>query len=227
MYRFVSDPGETACGAFAACSPRPRWSCYGGEIPTSHIDTLAAGGLRFASFYNTARCSTTRAALLTGLYPHQAGMGHLGQQHGTLPWKRGFERTATTRYGELAFPREQSQPPTKFVYLDGREVPADSPEVGAGGWYGTEMFTDWALRFIDDACDRDMPFFVYVSHGAAHFPLKAPADVIARHGGRDTAGWDRLREERHHRQIALGLVDPTWPLAPRPGFANGACSTTR
>jgi arylsulfatase len=78
------------------------------------------------------------------------------------------------------------------------------------------MFTDWALRFIDDACDRDMPFFVYVSHGAAHFPLKAPADVIARHRGRYRAGWDRLREERHRRQIEMGLVDPIWPLAPRP-----------
>ncbi|HEY3392852.1 MAG TPA: arylsulfatase [Lacipirellulaceae bacterium] len=56
------------------------WSdfgCYGSEIPTPHIDALAAGGLRFTQFYNTARCSPTRASLLTGLYPHQAGMGHL------------------------------------------------------------------------------------------------------------------------------------------------------
>jgi len=51
--------------------------CYGGEIPTPNIDALAAGGVRFTQFYNTARCSTTRASLLTGLYPHQAGMGYL------------------------------------------------------------------------------------------------------------------------------------------------------
>ena len=231
--------------------------CYGSEIPTPHIDALAAGGLRFSSFANTARCSTTRAALLTGLYPHQAGMGHLdgirrphsqgthgrlhdrcvtlaevlaqagyhtsivgkwhlGQQHGTPPWDRGFRRTATTQFGELAFPTEQSPPATKVVYLDGRAVPADSPEVGVGEWYGTEMFTDWALKFVDDSLGQKMPFFLYVAHGAAHFPLKAPADVIARHRGRYRAGWDRLREERHRRQIELGLVDPIWPLAPRP-----------
>ncbi|MEX0611592.1 MAG: arylsulfatase, partial [Pirellulales bacterium] len=56
------------------------WSdlgCYGGEIPTPNVDALAAGGLRFTQFYNTARCSPTRASLLTGLYPHQAGMGFL------------------------------------------------------------------------------------------------------------------------------------------------------
>ena len=49
--------------------------CYGGEIDTPNIDRLAANGLRFTQFYNTARCCPTRAALMTGLYPHQTGMG--------------------------------------------------------------------------------------------------------------------------------------------------------
>ncbi|MGV3531621.1 MAG: arylsulfatase [Chthoniobacteraceae bacterium] len=51
--------------------------CYGGEIPTPNIDALAAGGLRYTQFYNAARCCPTRASLLTGLYPHQAGVGHM------------------------------------------------------------------------------------------------------------------------------------------------------
>src|SRR3954447_15498173 len=51
--------------------------CYGGEIPTPNLDSLAAGGLRFTQFYNCARCCPTRASLLTGLYPHQAGVGHM------------------------------------------------------------------------------------------------------------------------------------------------------
>ena len=51
--------------------------CYGGEIGTPNLDALAAGGLRFTQFYNTARCCPTRASLLTGLYPHQAGVGHM------------------------------------------------------------------------------------------------------------------------------------------------------
>ena len=50
---------------------------YGGEIATPNLDALAAAGLRFTQFYNTARCSPTRAALLTGVYPHEAGMGFL------------------------------------------------------------------------------------------------------------------------------------------------------
>ncbi len=49
--------------------------CFGSEIQTPNIDKLAANGLRFTQFYNTARCCPTRASLLTGLYPHQTGMG--------------------------------------------------------------------------------------------------------------------------------------------------------
>ncbi len=62
--------------------------CYGSEIPTPHLDALAAGGLRFTQFYNTARCSPTRAALLTGLNPHQAGVGRLAEESSLPPTER-------------------------------------------------------------------------------------------------------------------------------------------
>ncbi len=51
--------------------------CYGGEVHTPHLDSLAADGLRYTQFYNTARCCPSRASLLTGLYPHQADIGHM------------------------------------------------------------------------------------------------------------------------------------------------------
>ena len=51
--------------------------CYGGEVRTPNLDGLAAGGLRFTQFYNTARCCPSRASLLTGLYPHQADVGEM------------------------------------------------------------------------------------------------------------------------------------------------------
>lgn len=62
--------------------------CYGGEIPTPHLDALAANGLRFTQCYNTARCCPTRASLLTGLYSHQAGVGHMIKDD-QLPGYRG------------------------------------------------------------------------------------------------------------------------------------------
>src|SRR5437762_1708331 len=63
------------------------WSdlgCYGGEIRTPNLDALAAGGLRFTQFYNCARCCTARASLLTGLYPHQAGVGLMTSDRGAI-----------------------------------------------------------------------------------------------------------------------------------------------
>lgn len=62
--------------------------CYGSEIPTPNLDTLAAGGLRFTQFYNTPRCCPSRAALLTGLYPQEAGVGGMMEDRG-LPGYHG------------------------------------------------------------------------------------------------------------------------------------------
>lgn len=66
--------------------------CYGGEISTPHIDSLARKGMSFSKFYNTGRCCPTRASLMTGTYPHRAGVGHM---LGTS--KNGLY------YGELSF----------------------------------------------------------------------------------------------------------------------------
>ena len=63
--------------------------CYGSEIKTPNLDKLAGNGLRFTQFYNGARCCPTRAALLTGLYCHQAGVGHMVQDKGN-PAYQGY-----------------------------------------------------------------------------------------------------------------------------------------
>jgi arylsulfatase A-like enzyme len=230
--------------------------CFGSEIPTPHLDKLAADGLRFSQFYNTPRCSPTRAALLTGLYSQQAGMGwldnkvepesrgfhgkllprcvtiaevlgsqgyftamtgkwHLGQQNGCVPWERGFMRSLNSRKGEVYFPIETNTPGTENLYLNGKEIPKSSPIFGTN-WYSTDLFVDWGLKFIDEARAEKKPFFLYIAQGAVHFPLRAPADVIAKYRGKYMKGWDDLRLARHAKQIELGLVDPKWPLAPRP-----------
>ena len=67
--------------------------CYGGEISTPNLDQLAENGLRFTQFYNNARCCPTRASLMTGLYPHQTGIGLMAGAQGYdlgLPGYRGY-----------------------------------------------------------------------------------------------------------------------------------------
>lgn len=63
--------------------------CYGSEIRTPNLDRLAEGGVRFTQMYNCARCCPTRASLLTGLYPHQAGVGHMVNDRG-FPAYQGY-----------------------------------------------------------------------------------------------------------------------------------------
>src|SRR5215468_9478259 len=70
--------------------------CYGGEIQTPNLDRLAANGLRFIQFYNNARCCPTRASLLTGLYPHQAGIGHMTSNQGFDGYRGQLNRQCAT-----------------------------------------------------------------------------------------------------------------------------------
>jgi arylsulfatase A-like enzyme len=69
---------------------------FGGEIETPNLDALAKGGLRFTQFYNTARCCPTRASLLTGLYPHQAGIGHMMEDRNLEGYRGDLNKNCVT-----------------------------------------------------------------------------------------------------------------------------------
>src|SRR4051812_1549045 len=229
--------------------------CYGGEVPTPNINKLAKEGVRFTQFYNTARCSPSRAALLTGLYPHEAGMGfldnmvvpgsrgtrgklrddcvtmaevlddagyftmmtgkwHLGHMHGTPPDKRGFMRSLMAPIGELYFPN-QKQRRNEGLVLNGKRHELDDPIFGKN-WYGPDLLTEWGLKFIDEAIAEKKPFFYYMPHSSVHFPLQVPKPDFDHYHGKYLVGWDQLRDERHKRQIEMGLVEAKWPLTPLP-----------
>ncbi|MCS7026857.1 MAG: arylsulfatase [Bryobacteraceae bacterium] len=78
--------------------------CYGSEIRTPNLDRLASHGVRFTQFYNTARCCPTRASLLTGLYPHQAGVGHMVDNSRPFPGYRGDLAPHTVTIAEALKP---------------------------------------------------------------------------------------------------------------------------
>ena len=80
----------------------------------------------------------------------------------------------------------------------------------------TELYTDYAVTFIEEAADGEKPFFLYVAHTTPHWPLHAKEADIAKY--RDlykSTGWDELRAKRHERLKEAGLVDASWPLTPR------------
>jgi arylsulfatase len=70
-------------------------------------------------------------------------------------------------------------------------------------WYATFLRVDFGLKFVDEAQKAKKPFFLYLPHNAPHFPLMAPQELITEYRGKYKAGWDRLCEERHRRQIKM------------------------
>jgi len=73
--------------------------CFGSEIRTPNIDRMARDGAALSAMYNCARCCPTRAALLTGVYPHKAGIGHMGANLGS-PAYQGYLRNDTVTIAE-------------------------------------------------------------------------------------------------------------------------------
>lgn len=224
--------------------------CYGSEIPTPNLDALAKDGLRFTQFYNMSRCCPSRAAILTGLYSHQAGVGrmtepakfpgyaghlndscvtmaqvlqtagyftamtgkwHVGQDSGVTPWNRGFDRSFNSVAGGFYYAADKYAK----LFLNGQHIANNDPRLPKG-WYSTDLWTQYGIKFIDEAVTAKKPFFLYLAHNAPHFPLEAPAADIAKFRGKYMEGWDKLRAARYERQQAMGLIDAAWKLSPRP-----------
>jgi arylsulfatase A-like enzyme len=216
------------------------WSdigCYGGEIETPHIDSLARDGLRFTQFYNNAICGPTRASLLTGLYCQQVGhrgdrwnepkdfnkcvtIGEVLQQVGYQTmmvgkWQgrdsaldRGFDRFfGPMCQAKISYFHEVQNNP---YYLDRERVKL--PE----DFYLTDALNDYALDFLKEGATSDKPFFLYVAHIAPHWPLHARETEVAKYRETyRTSGWDQTRSRRFERQRRNDLVPAAWKLSPR------------
>ncbi|HWC99422.1 MAG TPA: arylsulfatase [Candidatus Sulfopaludibacter sp.] len=221
--------------------------CYGSEIETPHINRMAAEGVRFSQFYSCARCCPSRASILTGLYPHQAGIGHMVDQAGPAPgyvndlsprsrtiaqvlkgagyqtgmagkwhvtpvnqsqhnWplQRGFDRY----YGIIHGAADYFNPET-LKYGNDRVEPEGSD------YHFTDAIGDYSVKFLDEFSRKPDPFFLYTAFTAPHWPLHARPEEIRKYAGRYKQGWDATREERHARQLQMGMLPKRWELSSR------------
>jgi len=222
--------------------------CYGSEVATPSLDRLAAQGVRFTQFYNCARCCPSRAALLTGLYSHQAGMG--GMESGARVGPIGYEGRLVNRCVTIP---EVLKPLGYHCYMVGKwhlgrtpnpiergfdeffgmiggfnscwqehpfytRLPARHPArpYAPGQFYSTDAFADYALEFMADARKTPQkPWLLYLAFNAAHFPLHAPENEIAKYEKIYQQGWDKIRGQRFEKQKKLGILGQTAALTPR------------
>ena len=230
--------------------------CYGGEIRTPNLDALSANGLRFTQFYNTARCCPTRASLLSGLYPHQTGVGHMmtdqghdgyrgdlnrrcvtlaevlkpagyatygvGKWHVTKhvrpegpkdnwPLQRGFDRYYGTIAGGGSF-----YDPSALVRDNTMISPYNDPEYTPKTFYYTDAISQHAARFVTEhaKANKEKPFLLYVAYTAAHWPMHALEEDIARYKGKYDGGYVPIREARFRKAAKLGVIDSRQKLGP-------------
>jgi arylsulfatase len=204
--------------------------CFGGEVATPNLDALAANGLRFTQFYNTARCWPSRAALLSGYYAQQVNRDpqgirpkwaallpellrptgyhsyHSGKWHVDGPvLKGGFERSyVLLDHDRHFYPRSHQ--------IDDKPLRAVQP---GADYYTTTAITQHAIDWLDahQADHRGEPFFLCVAFTSPHFPIQAPAEDIGRYRGKYREGWDVLRQRRLERMKKLGIID--CELSPR------------
>jgi arylsulfatase A-like enzyme len=206
--------------------------CYGGEIETPNLDGLAKNGLRFTQYYTENMCLPTRATLLTGRYwlrGFSAGnnitipealksVGYhscmSGKWHNTndvgppreAPTKRGFDRFYGTPIGCGSF--------FAPLLLTRDTQPAEIEWQQNKDFYYTDAISDNAVTYLRET-PRNTPLFLYVAYTAAHWPLHALPEDIAKYRGRYAKGWDRLRETRLNKMRQLGVIEDNAKMSPR------------
>ncbi len=213
--------------------------CYGSEIQTPNLDRLAEGGLRFTTFYNMAKCDPTRASLLTGLYQGGNGAVHLAEHtrnagyFNIMSGKEHFSRWvpdyckaekvfdhsfyfwATTEY--FVPPSGKFQRP---FYLEGKELKTEQIKHQKTPMYKTDFITDYALDWLDEAFEKDGPFFLYLPYHSAHYPLQARPEDIHKYRGKYKKGWDELRSIRFSKMQDFGVLPKHTKLSPPEGNLN-------
>ena len=204
--------------------------CYGSEIQTPNLDSLARNGLRFTQFYNTARCWPSRAAILTGYYAQQVRRdtveGIVSGAQGTRPaWARllpqmlkslGYRTYHSGKWHidgkplQNGFDRsynledhDRHFTPHKHTMDD---VPLPPVEANAG-YYTSTAIADHAIKCLKEHADKyaRQPFFEYLAFTAPHFPLQAPIEDIARYRKTYFDGWDAMRVQRWNRLQSLHI----------------------
>ena len=231
--------------------------CFGSEIPTPNIDRIAQEGVSFTQGYNCARCCPSRASLLTGLYPHQAGIGHmvtdlgyegyegfLNQKCVTIAevlrahgyrtflsgkWHVGGNYTVrepnTWTPGDSRHPTPTSRGFEEFFgtlegsgsYYNPHTLMRNDVFISTekDDFYYTDAISDEAVRMIEWANEGELPFFLFVSYTAPHWPLHAREEDVTRFERSYREGWDTLRMERYERLVESKIIDEKWKLSPR------------
>jgi len=162
--------------------------------------------------YLNKNCVTIAEAFKAGGYTTlMAGKWHVGEAPEHWPVKRGFDHYFGLIDGAGSYFGLYNYRPNQKL-----TIALDDKSVTPGkGYYSTNAFTDYAIKFIQQNKESGKPFFLYLAYQAPHWPLQALPKDIAKYKGKFMQGWDKLREERFKRLQESGIISKGTQLSPR------------
>ena len=205
--------------------------CFGGEVNTPNLNSLAENGLRFTQFYNMARCSPSRASVMTGQYPHKVNMGHNGNSLGrtgvtmgeALGGANGYNTAMVGKWHLSALPNNPTDCSSRLEWLN--------HQCGLGATFAADISTypinrgfDRHYGLIWGVANYFDPFSLV--DGETSLP-NVPQDWADSHDGQDYYITDDLTEKAtdYINELAqddkpfimyLQYTAPHWPLHARP-----------
>jgi arylsulfatase len=183
--------------------------CYGGEVHTPNLDKLASGGLRFTQFYNTARCCPSRASMLTGLHPHQTGVGHMMSDDGLEGYRGDLNNRCVTIAEALKSAGYETYMSGKWHIT--RHIGPDGPkhswpcQRGFDRFYG--IITGAANYWKPNTLNRDNDAIAHDELLEGYFITDAISDEAA------TFIRSHIKEKPHQPFFTyVAYTAPHWPL---------------
>ncbi|MCA9190341.1 MAG: sulfatase-like hydrolase/transferase [Planctomycetales bacterium] len=184
------------------------------DVLTPKLDALAAGGQKWSQFYaNCCVCSPTRASILSGCYPDRVGVPGVIRTANTNSWGKlapvpllpehlsrfGYQ-TACVGKWHLGLYSGDHPMDRGFMRFDGflgdmmddyfnhrrhgeNYIRHNRTETNPAG-HATALFTNWAIRAIQEFAATEQPYFLYLAYNAPHTPIQPPTDALSKVLGR-------------------------------------------
>jgi len=207
---------------------------FGSEIKTPHLDRLADEGIRITNFYNMSKCEPSRSTLFSGQYTGGKNsvnfaqvlknngyyVIHSGKEH-WMKWapdrvfaKNVFDKSLTFRAMSEFFEPPSGKFKNPFILNGDTVLSVKNIYHEKEPFYKTDALTDNALKWLDKPINNKQPFFLFLGYGAAHYPLQARPEDIAKYRGKYKTGWDKIRTARLEKLKRQGIVSESTKLSP-------------
>ena len=162
----------------------------------------------YAGILSAQTLTIPEALKSAGYNTAMVGKWHLAPENEegkrSWPMQRGFDKF----WGMIAGASVYWESP--HLFSGNEKLPSPPKEQ-----YLTDLWAEHAAGFVTKLAKEKKPFFLYTAFNAPHWPIQAPENLVQKYSHRYAGGWDQLREERHRKQLAMGVVDAKWALTPR------------